>query len=241
MVYEVGLDGEIVHLKDIGPPKDPYDIPKEKNSKPKEKKADGDKVEDDKTSKAGETSKEEENDVASEVAPPVETELPPLPEELQFPPHPQWPIKTTHALLAILSSAQIVALHNLFVEGREPPRQADSGWGNRKSRGIGAIAGGDGEEEMMNASADGLVVEQESGWERAFANRGGGGGRGGWGDRGRGGRGRGRGRGGFGNANGFGGAEKPVDTREVLSDVSERKLKARCTHCNILITDAYHA
>lgn len=139
-----------------------------------------------------------------------------LPEELNFPAHASWTKEVTVGLLPILSKEKIIALHDLLLQGRNPPppvRATDAGWGSRKkmTEMTAEEAALSGETTEAGPSAQELEEPKIVGWEKTQMNRGRGGGR----DRGSRG-GRGRGRGGFRDG---GMDERPIDTREVLSDV----------------------
>lgn len=103
LVNEISLAGEIVHLVDINAP----------------------------------TDQEAERSQASEPAPVEETQVATVEElsqastPLQLEPHPSWPSSVTPALRAHFSDETVIALHALLKEGKEPPRQQDSGWGSR--------------------------------------------------------------------------------------------------------------
>jgi hypothetical protein len=249
MVYEITPEDEILHLKDIGPPKEPKPEVVEKDEK-EVKKVEEVAEMNEETAANGEivvaasvdtqkgdvkpveiASQQEttvdatiakEGNEPNDTAQPstlTSTEPPPeLPTELQFPAHRSWPTSATHSLLSILSTSKIIALHDLLIQGRNPPppqRQTDGGWGSkRKNTEMTAeeaeMAGINGEDGQGTSDVPKEMVLQ--GWE-ITSQRGRGGRGGGRGARGaRGGRG---GRGGFGG----GGEERPIDTREVLSDV----------------------
>ncbi|WRT63389.1 uncharacterized protein IL334_000294 [Kwoniella shivajii] len=190
LVNEVSLDGTVLHLKDITKPKEPE------------------------TEKAKTTQSNKDTTIASV---PASTSTPTststeeikngddssssLPEKLQFKSHPQWPTSATLSLKSHLSDDTIVSLHDLLVEGREPPPKSDGGWGSRKVKSTETEEGALNEEGAANAIGNSTA---------------GSGGRGQGRDRGRGRGGRGGARGGR-NGNGASGGWKAEDHREVLS------------------------
>lgn len=204
LVNEVGLDGEILHLKDISKPKEPKlevpPAPAAEAPKPDEAAS--------KTEVPDATTGEKGAEAPAESEKPVEIDIKTLPEKLQFEDNPQWPSSHTTTLhaLGLLSDDAIVALRNLLFEGSTPPRVSDSGWGSRAPRKEGVEMT---EEEQEMSSMDAVVPDGSSGR--------GGRGRGQGRDRGRG-RGARGGRGGRGGGR-FGGEDRPVDHREVLSEV----------------------
>jgi tRNA pseudouridine13 synthase len=198
LVNEVGLDGEVLRLKDVRRPVDPYDRPKDK-SKGKQKEE-----EETKPVPATETPAE-----ATTQAPTEEESNEDLPESLRFEPLPLWTTSTTRCLRPVFSDESIKSLHALFVEGKEPPIKVDSGWGTRKAR-VETAAGN--EEAAMNVSEESAGNDAPA--VAPVASRGG---------RGQG-RDRGRGRGGRGGRGGGRGGESDQwvankDDREVLSQV----------------------
>lgn len=211
LVNEVGLDGEILRLKDIGKPTDPYDLPREKTkgkskaeSKPDDKEHQEDKQTDAEAAEGAEDAKTEEVDNQDD-----------LPESLRFDPLPKWTSQTTRTLRPVFSDSTIIAIRALLVQGKNPPPKLDAGWGARKAKVEADVVN---EEEAMNvedSSPSGITTIPESIMDAA---RGQGRDRG----RGRGRGGRGGGRGGRGGAQG-GEADQwwmvTVDDREVLSQV----------------------
>ncbi|WVO13555.1 hypothetical protein L204_101176 [Cryptococcus depauperatus] len=104
LVNEIGLDGQVLHLKDITKPKEfgsQQDCGESKDEQGYEEAASG------------------QVDVAS------------LPENLQFDPHPQWSPSTTIKLRPHFSDEAIIALHTFVVQGRDAPPRGDRGWSNR--------------------------------------------------------------------------------------------------------------
>jgi tRNA pseudouridine13 synthase len=217
MVYEVDTEGEIVHLKEMGMPEDPFNKPKEKKPEEKEKDTVVEEEEAGNEPVTVEATTSTTTPVTVEAPAPDEPEVAAedsaedLPIELQrLAGNKQWTHSTTRALLPLLPSTAITALHDLLLEGRTPPRPppeaerpSDGGWGGMKRRDHAKE-----EEEAMNEAANGEPVVLLSGREK-YQNQGR--------DRGRG---RGRGvRGGRGGMIG-GHMERIKDEREVLSDVS---------------------
>ena len=226
MVYEVDPTGEVVRLKDISNPKDPFQTDGRKKKEETEVKEAA--IADEKVTEENKVESTEPEKKAEETSSTTTTEdMSDIPEELHLAPHAQWTTSTTRTLIPLLPSSSIIALHSLLLEGRDPPRPppvadsrpADSGWGGMKRKDHVKE-----EEEMMNAEMDEKATVALSGWERAkemeevrMREQGR--------DRGRG-RGRGGMRGGRGGAMG-GGHERVKDEREVLSEVSCRlRLKA---------------
>ncbi|KAK8844588.1 hypothetical protein IAR55_006435 [Kwoniella newhampshirensis] len=159
IVNEVGLDGRVVHLKDIGKPTEPTTA-SASNAKGKEK-----------------LSEEAAANAASSIEAGPQAEETPLPENLQsLPSHKLWTGTTAAKLRPHLSDETIIALHALLVEGKDPPPKSDAGWGgSRKSTALV----GDNEEDAMNAAGGGEEPKDQG-------QRGGRGGRGQGRDRGRG-------------------------------------------------------
>lgn len=214
MVYEVDTEGEIVHLKELGLPDDPFNKPREPKEKKVEQKP---KAEEEEAANDVTPQGEASTSTTTTVAAPVPTEAAAsdsgedLPAELQLAPHKQWTHSTTRALQPHLDTNSIIALHALLLEGRSPPRPppaperpSDGGWGGMKRRDHAKE-----EEEAMN-EANGEPVVLISGRDRAQGR-----------DRGRG---RGGMRGGRGGMMG-GHMERIKDEREVLSEVSDHLRK----------------
>lgn len=197
---EIGLDGEVLHLKDISKPQEP-------GSKEKDKEA---------AAVTEEEAANDQTDSAIETAPQTEESeaTVDLPENLRFAAHPQWSTSTTLKLRPHFTDETIISLHQLVEQGKDAPPKGDSGWGGRK-KDTGSVS-----EEIAKGEE-----EKEEGEEAAFndsTNKGRGQGR----DRGRGrGKDRGRGRGGRGGRGGGRNADSGSwwltyeDEREVLSQV----------------------
>lgn len=207
LVNEVGLDGEVLRLKDIGKPTDPYDVPRDK-SKGKAK-AESSAVEE-AEAEIAETEKVEEVENQDD-----------LPESLRFNPIPKWTSQTTRTLRPVFSDSTVSAIRALLVEGKNPPPKLDGGWGSRKAKVETDLVN---EEEAMNVedrTPSGISTIPASILGAGALN---GGGRGQGRDRGGG-----RGRGGRGGGRG-GEADQwwttTVDTREVLSQVSSISLNS---------------
>lgn len=126
LVNEISLSGDIVHLVDIGAPADRATQPPG----------------------AGPSS-EPQLEFAKNAEPSAEntsTETgPELPAELTFEAHPEWPASTTTALRTRFSDETIVALHALFLEGKDARKPVDAGWGSPRLKMTD-------EEEAMNIS-----------------------------------------------------------------------------------------
>jgi len=209
LVNEVGLDGEVLRLKSIGKPVDPFEVPKDK-SKGKEKQKEKEETKPDTEVKPSapepEAVKEESKEDVVEETPETDEDLP---ESLRFAPLPLWTTATTRALRPTFSDESIAKLYALLVEGKEPPPKVDSGWGTRKARVETAVGN---EEAALN-------VNEEDAANGSAPSAGSGGGRGQGRDRGRGRGGRGgRGGGRAGDNGQWSAATK--DDREVLSQVS---------------------
>ncbi|WWD22862.1 hypothetical protein CI109_107357 [Kwoniella shandongensis] len=209
IVNEVGMDGEVLHLKDISKPVEPTAAATAtSNGKGK-----------------GKLNEEEAANGDIEATPAQveeQVEESPLPETLQLlSSHKFWTTEKATKLRHHLSDETIIALHALLVEGKDPPPKSDAGWGGpRKS--TTAAATGNSEEDAMNAAAGGEEVQAQTQAQ--------GGGRGGRGQ----GRDRGRGRGGRGGrGGGRGGAAGgwvPEDDREVLSQPIASKEERTAAH-----------
>lgn len=252
MVYEVSPEGEVLHLKDIGRPKNPE--PEQVPAPVKEAESTTTTT----TTPADNEAGEEDARRAEEAT----VDASSLPAELQDlssrRPHWRQPA-TTAALLPILPPASIRQLYALVVEGRKLPKPkpeavsqqpatssssssvtpatenqaappgSDNGWAELAARRREAQARrAQEEEESMNQVGDSAAAgaaaddgdDAMRGQSSFGDSRGGRGGRGQGRDRGRG-----RGHGGNGDVGGAGGRpEKQVDEREVLSEVSLRRL-----------------
>ncbi|WVQ75081.1 hypothetical protein IAR50_004690 [Cryptococcus sp. DSM 104548] len=164
LVNEIGLDGEVVRLKNIHKPEDPSVPSKEDKGK---------KVaieEDALNAETGEATEEKEED---------------LPENLRLSAHPSWPTGTTTTLRTHFSDETIIALHTLVLQGRNAPPKGDAGWGARKPKEIEAGA----EEPAKQEATEEDAMNQASGSSRGRGQgkdrgRGRDGGRGGRGGRG---------------------------------------------------------
>lgn len=207
MVYEVGLDGEILHLKDINPPIDTLkdakvetgageakkeDAPTEPATENKEDVTQGDDQEMEQADDVEEADPVEDEEQPEREAEPAADNLD-LPETLRFESAPEWPTETTRELLKLLKEETIVKLHDLFLEGRTPPKGAAP-----------SASGLTAEEEAMSGEPSSRGQGRDRGRGRGKRDRSGRGGRGG--------------RGGGGGSYG----ERVEDPREVLSDVGPR-------------------
>ncbi|AFR94528.1 tRNA pseudouridine13 synthase [Cryptococcus neoformans C23] len=211
LVNEIGLDGEVLHLKDISKPQEP-------GSKEKDKEA---------AAVTEEEAANDQTDSAIETAPQTEESeaTVDLPENLRFAAHPQWSTSTTLKLRPHFTDETIISLHQLVEQGKDAPPKGDSGWGGRKKD------TGSASEEIAKGEE-----EKEEGEEAAFndsTNKGRGQGR----DRGRGrGKDRGRGRGGRGGRGGGRNADSGSwwltyeDEREVLSQPVTSKEERAAAH-----------
>lgn len=201
LVNEIGLDGKVLHLKDITKPQEPGSNEKDKEAATVTEE----EIANDQTKSTTEVaSQSEEPEVAVD-----------LPENLRFAAHPQWSTSTTLKLRPHFSDETIISLHQLVEQGKDAPPKGDSGWGGRKKD----------TESASEENAEREEEKKEEGEEAAFndsASKGRGQGR----DRGRGrGKERGRGRGGRGGRGGGRNADSGSwwltyeDEREVLSQV----------------------
>ncbi|WVF66366.1 hypothetical protein IAT40_001106 [Kwoniella sp. CBS 6097] len=223
LVNEVSLDGEVLHLKDITKPKEPESTkPLGHNqnntaSASKDDTANSAALSEVKETAATSTSADIQAEGETKQD---ETATAALPESLRFQAHPQWSSSTTLKLRPHLSDETIVALHNLVVEGKEPPPKSDSGWGSRPK----AVSGN--EEDAMNEETAGNTAG--AGTASGLGNGGGSG----WGGRGQGrDRGRGRGgRGGRGGGRGGQGSWRVEDDREVVSQAIKAKDERTAVH-----------
>lgn len=214
----------MVHLKDISKPKEPSANGTEsKTAKPSAQEvASASKVESASTAEVVPTPAEPTPEAKEQSEPQSET----LPSSLQFDVRPGWTETTTRLLLPHFSEETIISLHDLFVEGKEPPRKSDNGWGSRpprpaESETVDPVVAA--EEEAMNLTDPSTTTTTEA---DASAGR-----------RGQG-RDRGRGRGGRGGAiGGRGGPQKPKDEREVLSQLVTDKEER--TACHKAIREAF--
>jgi tRNA pseudouridine13 synthase len=110
MVNEINMKGEVLHLKDITKPSEPELAAAQEKEKTAAKEA-----EDEKKEKSG-------------------LRIEDLPELLRFETNEKWPVSTTALLRDHFADETIVALHALFVEGKEAPPKSDSGWGSREKK-----------------------------------------------------------------------------------------------------------
>jgi tRNA pseudouridine13 synthase len=186
----VDLDGNVIHVKSLDKPvtpkKDPLPPPAS-TSKPAN-------VGDDDDMEGVEGSSEKKESQGEVSAPEVDEptvpaegssdkgESKPQPDTVKDP----WPENFTTTLAAFLSEEAISKVKTMYLEGPEPPRVSDSGWGGRPPKPVG-------EGETDNSSVFPEPVQEEP--EKAETgkrgrDRGGRGGRGARGGRvGRGGRG----------------------------------------------------
>ncbi|KAJ3789478.1 pseudouridine synthase [Lentinula aff. detonsa] len=179
LVNEVDLDGNVIHLKSLGMPepskKYPTEIP---------------------------PSSDLANEVQSnEVVPADEVTTTTLDtaDSVKKSNEP-WPESFNAELASYLSETAIAQLKEMFLQGPEPPRIPDSGWGGRTGKASGA-------EEPSSSTAEVPPSELESN------------------DRGKRGRGRGRDRGGGrgGRGGGRGGDPRREDHRKVVSEPIDSK------------------
>ncbi|KAK4688326.1 hypothetical protein P7C73_g1810, partial [Tremellales sp. Uapishka_1] len=148
LVNEVLPNGEILRLKDMSLPVEPKaEEPKIEAEKKETKVEIAEKVpaasSEEVNSKKGESSSIPEVEKAAEAQEVQKTDATvketasesdgDLPESLRFDPLPQWPRSTTISLREHFSDEAVLALHNLFVEGRNPPPKQDGGWGARRA------------------------------------------------------------------------------------------------------------
>ncbi|KAF8897636.1 pseudouridine synthase [Infundibulicybe gibba] len=208
LVYEVDLDGNVIHIKSLGKPDSPKQQPP-----PEAPPA---------ALTAPEAGDDAMEGVESTVTPepmvekrPRETEIneakkttdgqiePKVPQE-------PWPEHFTTKLAEFLSADAIANVKQIYLEGPEPPRVSDSGWGARSSK-----SEGDGDAQTPLDEADHTEGDKISEEGRGKGRRGGRGGR----------RGRGGGRGGR--------QEVREDHRKVLSDPITSKSTRTALHQTI--------
>ncbi|KAF9268087.1 tRNA pseudouridine synthase D [Marasmius fiardii PR-910] len=205
LVYEVDLDSNVIHLKSLEEP----DSSKKKNNREEEEQEElspssggqdvGEPMEEIET--AGNDKHTDTKD-KKDVAPAgedtkLEVETSTTPDDPKNP----WPDSFNTKLAPFLSKTGITQLKEMFLQGPEPPRVSDSGWGGR--------AGNFGEDTGSAAPLE--VPDSTSGGLR----------------RGRSGRGRDRGRGGRGDRRGGSGRE---DYRKVVSEPFDSKDKRTAFH-----------
>jgi tRNA pseudouridine13 synthase len=195
LVFEVDQDGRVIHLKSLGKPETPKKEKEEDIPAPTTPIA----VENVAKSVEGETEEAATpnmNEVAAEEtnSPKIQDVTPAIPGLKVSTKEEPWPEHFDATLLAFLDQDKVSELKKIFLEGPEPPRVSDSGWGGRVPSTSTA-------EELTAVEELDITEKQEDKLKRDNA-RGRGGKRGG-----RGGRGGGRG----------GGRE---DTRKVVSEVS---------------------
>ncbi|KAG2141802.1 tRNA pseudouridine synthase D [Suillus bovinus] len=206
MVFEVNQDHQVVHLKSL-------DMPESSSKKGKGTNEGGSSIADAEASMAqpqepvtsAEPNTTEELSANTEVKDKDDSTLTDTPWNDQF----------TQKLAPYLSEASIDQLKTMFLEGREPPRVTDSGWGGRLTKTT------EDSTDTPDAAKPSEEVDasQSDDTGKRGKNRGGRGDRGGRG--GRGGRGRGRG--------GRQGGERE-DHRKVLSEPISSKTDRTALH-----------
>ncbi|KZT20419.1 pseudouridine synthase, partial [Neolentinus lepideus HHB14362 ss-1] len=156
LVFEVDLDGNEIHLKDIGPPDTPTnnqnsDAPTETPTEPAPITPD--------------TLMED-----------VQSTVPTASEDSASKDSEPWPDSFTARLQPYFSPSKLDDLKKMYLEGPEPPFVSDSGWAGRQPKADGETAEGVGEKEEQKDA----VEEREPGRGRRGRGRGRGGrGRGG--------------------------------------------------------------
>ena len=119
LVYEVDLDGNVIHVKSLDKPES---SPKKKGAKDT---AEGEgESEAQSTPVADAPSADAPN--PEEAKPDAETEEP-VPDEGE-----PWPERFTTTLKQFLSEGVVTRVKELYLEGPEPPFVSDSGWGGRQ-------------------------------------------------------------------------------------------------------------
>ncbi|KAL0568857.1 multisubstrate pseudouridine synthase 7 [Marasmius crinis-equi] len=202
LVYEVDLDSNVIHLKSLAKPesskKNVAEKSTEEQGEPSGTTQDnnnaGEPMQGIETTEAAGQKAQEDN--KEPEAAPEETKAEPT--SVQEDPKNPWPESFNEKLAPYLSESSIAQLKEMFLQGPEPPRVSDSGWGGRAPK-VGEAAPED-------AAPTPEVQESSSSTS----------------GRGRGGRGRDRGRGRGGRGGGRGGSGRE-DHRKVLSEPFDSK------------------
>ncbi|EPQ59476.1 tRNA pseudouridine synthase D [Gloeophyllum trabeum ATCC 11539] len=121
LVFEVDLDGNEIHLKDIGPPDASavYGQKKIKDAPSTDVPMDG---------------VESTAPAPSTPAPEPTADPQPPPAPAPAPAEPIWPDSFTDRLQPYFAPDKLDALKKMYLEGPEPPFVSDSGWGGRKPK-----------------------------------------------------------------------------------------------------------
>ncbi|THV08431.1 tRNA pseudouridine synthase D [Dendrothele bispora CBS 962.96] len=123
LVFEVDLDGNVIHLKSLVKPDPPKKNPAEEEAEQKATTGvDQDTAE--LTVGGGEEKKPDEDEAPSKSEP----EQPPGADEKSNEP---WPESFNSNLAPYLSTEAIAQLKEMYLQGPEPPRVSDSGWAGR--------------------------------------------------------------------------------------------------------------
>ena len=122
-MYEIDLDSNVLHIKSLDKPDSPKNPPAPQSSKPSEECDAMQGIED------------------SGVQATLKETAPPLTDgECQGnDSNDPWPDRFSTALAPFLSENAISQVRQLYLEGPEPPRVSDSGWGSRPARPEGTI------------------------------------------------------------------------------------------------------
>lgn len=121
-MYEIDLDSNVLHIKSLDKPDSPKDVPASESSKPSEE--------------CGAMQGIEDSDVQaiSEEKPSALVDDGLQGNDQNDP----WPERFSTTLAPFLSESVISQVKQLYLEGQEPPRVSDSGWGSRPARPEGA-------------------------------------------------------------------------------------------------------
>ncbi|KAF5344114.1 hypothetical protein D9758_008840 [Tetrapyrgos nigripes] len=203
LVFEVDLDGNVIHLKSLGKP----DPPK-KNPAEEETQADADAdamtgVEQD----GAEVSVSNEDD-AQEITNAEASLKPETEEPAEAKSDEPWPESFSKKLSPFMSPEAISQLKEIFLQGPEPPLVSDSGWAGRVKPST--------ENTAASTSTDSAMQEPDVDKDRSQPGRG----------RGRGG----RGKGGGGRGGRRGRGNEREDHRKVLSEPIDSKDKRTKLH-----------
>ncbi|KAJ4481683.1 pseudouridine synthase [Lentinula edodes] len=187
LVNEVDLDGNVIHLKSLAMPES-----SKKNSAELSSINAGNNQTDSNTNDGAKEVPAAKSDERADAAPTIPTSEPADSKpEVKMPKEP-WPESFNTELAPYLSEAAILQLKEMFLQGPEPPRVPDSGWGGRTGKGS--------TEDVSSSAVEISSAEPESN------------------DRGKRGRGRGRDRGRGGRGGGRGGGSAREDHRKIVSE-----------------------
>lgn len=125
LVFEVDLDGKVIHLKSLGSPdsSNKDDVDTFSSIRAEQDVVMG-------SVRSGvELAASAETELKDELTEPSNLALPPQPT-----PDEPWPEHFSASLAPFLNEAQISQVKKVYLEGREPPRVSDAGWAGRNAK-----------------------------------------------------------------------------------------------------------